>query len=333
MFYLFYLLLFIECAVADQIAPRAFQGCVLNVNEIHCYGGFTHQPAESVMQYTNASNDHFYLSIDTLDFSTLSSANAEQQHQWQYVARPAGHTVLPPLANMAMTAIASQTQFILYGGVTEPASKTLTDPLWKCSTNLNNSMSTPPSQEYYTLYSPVVDTRASTIWTWGGLINTTGIASINSASTFDYAKEKWNTVDGDRTNSNIWIKHTAVFIEKTGLIYMMGGYELKQGEVSSTGTFNNMTNIRWFDTFLNTWGMDQATVSGNQHITSRILHTVTPIPDSNKLLVYGGYNDQEAKLSQDYVYVYDFVTKEYTSLNFNQTGPGPRASHSGFNRI
>ncbi|ORZ05642.1 hypothetical protein BCR42DRAFT_428060 [Absidia repens] len=230
---------------------------------------------------------------------------------------------------MAMTAIASQTQFILYGGVTEPTSQTLAYPLWKCSTNLNNSMSTPPSQVFYTLYSPVVDTRASTIWTWGGLINTTDIASINAASTFDYSREKWNTVEGDPTNGNIWIKHTAVFIEKTGRIYMMGGYEVKPGEVSSTGTFNDMTHVRWFDTNQNTWGTDQATVAGNQPITSRILHTVTPIPGSNKLLVYGGYNDQEAKLSQDYAYVYDFVAKEYTPLNFNQTGPGPRASHSG----
>ncbi|ORZ19569.1 hypothetical protein BCR42DRAFT_219882 [Absidia repens] len=108
---------------------------------------------------------------------------------------------------------------------------------------------------------------------------------------------------------------------------MMGGYEMQPG-TTSNGTINQMTQVRWYDTTSQSWGMDQATVSNNQPITSRILHTTTNVPGSTKFLIYGGYNDQEAKICQDYAYVYDFMSKEYTPLDLNQTGPGPRAAHS-----
>ncbi|ORZ19568.1 hypothetical protein BCR42DRAFT_219888 [Absidia repens] len=135
------------------------------MKEIHCYGGYTSPPTETGISYTNATNDHIYLTLDTLNFTSLTTA----EQKWQNVDRPANLRILPSLGSLSIASIATETQFVVYGGFTEPINQILSTTAWKCSTSTNNSWSPFPSQGFYSTYSPIVDLGGSRVWIWGGL--------------------------------------------------------------------------------------------------------------------------------------------------------------------
>ncbi|KAI8339382.1 hypothetical protein BC941DRAFT_420353 [Chlamydoabsidia padenii] len=293
---------------------RAYQGCGLASNKIYCYGGYTGYEPNTFI-YTPSTSDFFYIDLASFDFKNVSASN----DYWTPIA-PQSNFVLEPNAGLQVASINNKTRLLISGGFGRnntvlTNSTIIYDPQSKTWTNVPNTL------PYYASSGALVDVDDSELFSWGGLINNTGVIVPNQISVLNYGTLQWSSFN---VTGNVAYDYTAT-LAPNGLIYMIGGAQ--GNSYNTTGYYTSMNFITWFDTKSASWGYDNAT---GQNVVPRKYHTADLIPGTTKLLIYGGVQNSDSSVMpvSDFAYFYDYQQKAYTPLSLGSSGPGPRSGHS-----
>ncbi|ORZ14801.1 hypothetical protein BCR42DRAFT_417701 [Absidia repens] len=104
------LTLYILSSSAATVTPRAYLGCALVQEKIHCYGGLTgiYIPGS----YNNPIGDHIFLDLETLDFNNFSSA----QTSWTTNTGAIGADLVVDNGYQLATSMSNGAKFVVYGG-------------------------------------------------------------------------------------------------------------------------------------------------------------------------------------------------------------------------
>ncbi|KAI8332353.1 hypothetical protein BC941DRAFT_129007 [Chlamydoabsidia padenii] len=315
-------IIYVSITRAATMGVRAYLGCSLVKNQIHCFGGYTGVDSESSSIYQNPSADHFYLDMSTFNFNDTSTAMSN----WTITKDSA---TLEATGFVQATSMANQSKLLLYGG-TSPTGSNLLNPFMMYDPVSGNWDSVTTYGNYTRFGSFVNLDDTQKVWTWGGVFNATWNVT-SYAYTLSFQTLLWEPIAGDTANTYTRYQHSSTLVPSKNTIYILGGMNrnLEPGKVDFGA---DMLEVRTFNTMTSSWGTLHATVSNGQNITPRNFHTATPITNTTVFLIYGGdaSDTRNTAVLNDYAYLFDYSNNVYTPVNFDAgIGAGARTGHVG----
>ncbi|CAO3635313.1 unnamed protein product [Cunninghamella echinulata] len=311
---LFYHTLYILCDPQGRINP----GCSLIHSTIYCFGGFKRINTE--FYYTNAINEHISLDLTAIidyPFKILNTSNI----QWKNVSNRLHQKRLQKLGNIATVDLTDNT-YLLFGGSIYSKSRLSLENFIPSSFSLiqyhpqndswnNRSLYKINNNKviFYNVRPDLVNFGNNKVWLWGN-------SAYNSDSSlfylYNYQTSTW--FYQGISDQPIRYGHSTVFAKKNGLIYILGGYSLK--EYPSTSSSLDFYSILTF----NTTSLDWSTLNSKGDIpTNRGSHTAIESSDQNYLLIYGGslISNNKVLVTQDVYYVYDIFNNTFTKVSLS----------------
>ncbi|KAI8078845.1 uncharacterized protein BX664DRAFT_342851 [Halteromyces radiatus] len=339
---------------SDSLPPVYKHGCVILANQkIYCYGGANRQGTASNSNATLSSSDsqiynhHVYLDVSKP--LNVSGANT----QWQPVPTPNNAFQLEPRADFAIVNH-NDTSYIIAGG-SGPSTNHGDQSLVNITTRYNADTNTwgiiaskDPSAAKMNITMDVqmfggrgVKVTNTQFMIAGGIPpnNNTVLPANTTYVEVDAADPTWSTmqvwVDPITRGGNMFPEPARVFrhamaTSSNGNVYFFGGVR----PVNATQNYDYMNNLGYygFDALLVWYPAQNQTFnvvkpSNPDNAPSlRQLHTVTSIPNTDKMLLYGGVNGDGA--NSDFCYIFETVSGLWTIANFtNGDGPGRRYGH------
>ncbi|ORZ03718.1 hypothetical protein BCR43DRAFT_483848 [Syncephalastrum racemosum] len=176
--------------------------------------------------------------------------------------------------------------------------------------------------------------NATTMIVWGGYSN---IWTGFNGTIYPSVPHIWNVQsesfhDGPDITSVLHPRHqhAGVLGPDGKTIYYIGGIKENSNVVNNTVQYSDaaalMTDIITFDTSTLKWGLQNPT--GTIPSTRR-LHTLTLLPNSSKILMYGGVGISNSNAVEDVCYTLDLDDNTWQKITFSDNkGLGPRYGHS-----
>ncbi|KAI8340277.1 hypothetical protein BC941DRAFT_243640 [Chlamydoabsidia padenii] len=343
---LFFSILFIliQCVRSDSLPSVYKHGCVLLGNQkIHCLGGASRSSATTLASTTYFNDDVVYNQHVVLDVSqplTLSSANT----QWQTV--PPNNFTLEPRADFAMVSH-NATSFVISGGSGSNLTKISIRynaelDLWTEIKSLNAS--TPKYN--FTFDIQLFGSRGVKIsdreYMINGGIPPNNNTVINPNTSFvdiETAGPNWSSFQAYMVpitrGGSVFPERSRSFrvppaLGRNGVVYFFGGLL----PLNATDNYNYQDNMGYygFDSLLTFYPYKNQTFDVVKPTNPdfvpdmRQLHTVTPIPNTDTILMYGGIGNKGA--SPDYCWSFDTTSAIWKTVNFtNDGGAGQRFGH------
>ncbi|KAI8078847.1 uncharacterized protein BX664DRAFT_318186 [Halteromyces radiatus] len=323
-----------------------------STNMIYCYGGANRQGNSGLSNQTlswfdsEIYNHHVYL--DVSEPLNVSAANT----QWQPVPPPSNNFQLEPRCDFAMINH-NDTGYTIVGGagpsinhgdqslvnITVDYNADLN--IWGSIKSLNDSQPTlNMSMEIQMFGTRGVKITNSQYMIAGGIPpnNNTVIQSNSSYVDVEAEDPTWAqmtsytnpiTRGGNLLPEPSRVYRVALATSSNGNVYLFGGTR----PMNATENYDYVNNLGYytFDSLLVFYPSQNQTFnvitpSNPDNAPSiRELHTVTSIPNTNKMLLYGGVNDGA---NSDFCYTYDTVSGLWNVANFtNGDGAGRRYGH------
>ncbi|CAO3637054.1 unnamed protein product [Cunninghamella blakesleeana] len=312
---LLYHIVFVLCDIQGRLQP----GCSLIQSTLYCFGGYR-KIKNGSYYYTHPINEHISLDLTTFnDFKTLNTSEIK----WKNVSNSLNKNKIKKLGNIATVGLTDHT-YLLYGGSNHIKSQLLSsddhlsssfihyDPEKNHWNSISLYKTTHRNRKYYNIRPDLVNFGNNTIWYWGNS------ALKNDSSIFylyNYPLSKWYFQG--ITDHFLRYDHSTTYIKTNGLIYIMGGYSLKESSLVSVD----------FHTILifNTTSLNWSTFNASGEIPSnRGAHTAIESSNQSHILIYGGslISTNEVIVSQDVYYVYDIFNNNFTKVSFhiNESG-------------
>ncbi|KAI8078846.1 uncharacterized protein BX664DRAFT_318185 [Halteromyces radiatus] len=338
---------------SDSLPPVYKHGCVILANQkIYCYGGANRQGNSGFSNQTlswfdsEIYNHHVYLDVSKP--LNVSAANT----QWQPVSPPSSAFQLEPRSDFAMINH-NDTGYTIVGGA-GPSINHGDQSLVNITVDYNADLNTwgsikrrddqpklNVSMEIQMFGTRGVKITNSQYMIAGGMPpnNNTVIQTNSSYVYVESADSNWGTMkvySAPLTRGNDLLPEPSrvyradVATSSNGDVYLFGG--MLALNATENYDYMNPRGIYTFDTLYvfypsqnQTFGLVKASNPDNAPST-RELHTVTSIPNTDKMLLYGGVTDDGA--NPDFCYTFDTVSGLWSVVNFtNGDGAGRRYGH------
>ncbi|CAO3627104.1 unnamed protein product [Cunninghamella blakesleeana] len=338
---------YISCV---SLPPAYKLGCVALANKkIYCYGGATKPPGST---YASVYNDQkLYNDLYSLDVSQPLNMNSSNTN-WQLIPAPSDFAQ-EARADFAMVAF-NDTGFIISSGngpstdFSNPGLVNVTvkynteTSSWKAVKSLNPlAPKMNISLDTQTFGSRAVKYNDTGIFFSGGNSpnNNTIIQADTQLVTYEAESPDWATVMVTTivikpgpfiTPLTSRIFHHALATSRNGFVYFFGG-AIPQNNTNNFGYQDNL-GLYTFKSLLtfappvnNSFKITDC--SNSQQIPEgRQMHTATPIPNTDNILIYGGRNDQGAL--PDFCWIFQVTDKVYQQCKITNQGSGPRYGHA-----
>ncbi|KAI8078848.1 uncharacterized protein BX664DRAFT_389216 [Halteromyces radiatus] len=338
---------------SDSLPPVYKHGCVILANQkIYCYGGANRQGNSGFSNQTlswfdsEIYNHHVYLDVSKP--LNVSAANT----QWQPVPPSSSAFQLEPRCDFAMINH-NDTGYTIVGGAgpsTNHGDQSLVNVTvdYNADSNTWGSLkSTNDSQPKLNMSMEIqmfgtrgVKISNSQYMIAGGIPpnNNTVIQSNSSYVYVESADSNWGSMtaytDPITRGGNMFPEPTRVYraalaTSGNGNVYFFGGMR----PINATRNYDYMDfrGYYTFDYLLVFYPSQNQTFNSvkpsnpDSSPSTRELHTVTSIPNTNKMLLYGGVSNGA---NFDFCYTYDTVSGLWTIANFtNGDGAGRRYGH------
>ncbi|CDH49389.1 predicted protein [Lichtheimia corymbifera JMRC:FSU:9682] len=181
---------------------------------------------------------------------------------------------------------------------------------------------------------PAVLDNNQTVWIWGGKSHDQDqVAEPETVVVIDKDQEMSTRETVFPADLYGRRGHSAALGADGHTIYYFGGLKgtsVQRPLDNSYFGFNDisMDEILVFDIHNLTWM--KRTNNGSITPSPRYLHTTTQIPGTNKILLYGGRRFGTKDPVDDFCYMYDTESNEWTKVDLPASvGAGPRWGHSG----
>ncbi|KAI8078851.1 uncharacterized protein BX664DRAFT_389218 [Halteromyces radiatus] len=325
-----------------------------SINMIYCYGGANRQGNSGLSNQTlswfdsEIYNHHVYLDISKP--LNVSAANT----QWQPVPPPSSAFQLEPRCDFAMINH-NDTGYTIVGGAgpsTNHGDQSLVNitvdynadlNTWGSLKSLNDSQpKLNMSMEIQMFGTRGVKITNSQYMIAGGIPpnNDTVIQSNSSYVYVESEDSNWGSMkvytDPITRGGNLFLEPARVYRQalatsSNGTVYIFGG--IRPGDATQNYDYMDFTGYYGFDSLIvfypsQNQTFNVVTPSNSDNAPShRELHTVTSIPNTNNMLLYGGKGMDDAVVS-DFCYTFDTVSGFWNIVNFtNGDGAGLRYGH------
>ncbi|CAO3626205.1 unnamed protein product [Cunninghamella blakesleeana] len=280
--------------------------------------------------------------------------------KWEVVPPPTNGYILEPRADFAHVKV-NDNSYIVFGGAgtqkgysNSPNIKNLTSIYFADS----NTWQTIPASDF--LPQSQLNTQAfgasatidsnGTVWLFGGISPNPSLPALNLNATITQITSQdpnWSNINAkgivingsDRFQSTF--HHTALAMPNGHIYAFAGRSDSLSQEFSSvfktnTNYLKSESSYKVRATSYYNYDYNVRNVSGNvteeffpssrTYPTSRELHTMTQLSNSNTAILYGGAIGTSP--SNDYCYTFDSSSNSWNKVTFPGGGPGPRYGHS-----
>ncbi|KAI8146934.1 hypothetical protein BJV82DRAFT_597095 [Fennellomyces sp. T-0311] len=308
-------------------AGRIYHDCVHLRFRIYCYGGVTRDAAKNIA--SPADNLTFYLDL------SMDSNLTDLQTAWISISENVGRR-----DSFAMAALPELNSFIIDGGELGSLSDDPVTAIFNASTGVwDRDVAT--TQRTLLNTHTAISGANNMIYMAGGISDQRpgNVTFPEKMSVLNLAVKTWNDVASDLQifTSQTRFQSKAALGQDQRTIYYVGG--MYPYERNTLGGFSyrsaNMSDILTFDTVDSTW-KTETTVTEVVPFP-RIRHTLTLIPSSGELVLYGGVQAYSENPLVDYFYILntDTLTWRTQSLGTSREaqGAGARYGHAGNLRV
>ncbi|CAO3619635.1 unnamed protein product [Cunninghamella blakesleeana] len=289
----------------NQVKGRVLPGCVLIVNKVYCFGGFTGGALNNGVVYQNSLNDHISLDLTALgSFSEIDQSRI----QWTNRSNTLNGIPLGALAQLG-TAVLSDGSYVIYGGRNSTDN---TQPLaiYHPQSDQWEGVTLPNNDTYY-IRTQIVNLGNDRIWIWGGDVPVSlPNLTVDMFYIYDYKSKLFPTVQ--TLTTNISSDHTATLVNN--IIYIIGGATLNaQVKGRTTIPFDI---FQTYNTLDGTWG--SISTNGSKPV-GRAFHTTVATADNKHLIIYGGSQPFNGKfqICNDVYYIYDIENNNLQGVDIS----------------
>ncbi|KAI9263589.1 hypothetical protein EDC94DRAFT_607195 [Helicostylum pulchrum] len=319
----------INSVFAEQPFMRYNTGCQLLMDNtrIYCYsGGY----AKVVNGEATVLSDHYYLDVSR-DFVVANSYSS-----WTRVLNPPDFTIEPTTAYVSVKL--SNTSVLINGGTginnLKNYSKSQTiiyhadQNLWETVQNVSSF-----PQTYYG--AGALTNNNAIVFYGGSSIIGDILPTFNGTATLSVAANnyKWSLQANSVPLGNHRYGHTATTDQSGQLIYYFGGRTIICDP--ATGVYSRpYTKFLEFLIFHTDSAIWKSKIASSTVVPSgRMSHTTNLIPNSDKLIIYGGAGSDSIGNcfpAKDYLFTYDTKTNviQPVSVPESSVGTGPKFGHS-----
>ncbi|CAO3627146.1 unnamed protein product [Cunninghamella echinulata] len=346
---LFSIAISLFCVKADSIPPTFLQGCTLLKNQkIYCYGG-----VNSVDIYKDFQPTNQFYSLDITTRPTPEQAN----NNWQKIELPPDYQ-LEPRAEFAHTVTMNGSRWVILGGA--GSSNNYMEPTLKNVSITFNIHTNTWSTLNFTTIAPNVTISPGTIQLQGasvasflsggesiifasGGLRLNNNPSINMDNTSVFSVIRYTDDSGLNAKVvgfdppgryNRRFRSQEIVVNNSQLFHFSGfSFDLSYPPYNNSVEY--IENKENATSFLKGFGIDIATKGTfiyniNEfytHPTFRYWHTLTEIPNTGQILLYGGIFNQQ--VNTDYCYIFNSTLTQWYLISFNENAsPGPVYGHA-----
>ncbi|KAI8150271.1 hypothetical protein BJV82DRAFT_586556 [Fennellomyces sp. T-0311] len=322
--------------VAVAVAPRIVRavtpsaryggGCVYFKPKIYCYGGGNIVTGQT---WPLTSDDFYTLDLSN-DFA-VSNAGAS----WTPVEAK-GIVKAEPNFLFVMAALPQNNSFVMNGGMGYNNQTALTHQTIAFDIKTETWKHIDSAGALQTRQSTMVVSNDTMVHIWGG--NSDQFTGYTLGEDYSRDMKILNFKSLNWTASMLpaaiptRIEHTGTLGSDGRTIYYIGGLTATQvldatGAVTYQVAGIAMSDIVVYDTTAGQWTQRQ---SAGPTPTARRLHAAALIPNTTRIVVYGGAEATGERPLSDFCYVLETSTLQWQQVGFNDAsgGAGPRYGHS-----